>query len=270
VSRAAAARAGARAAVVALAFTLLAPALVHSHANATGSRWRPDVASARHYAKSRAGDVSFSVVDLDGHARGLHAGRNAPLASVFKTLLLAVYLEQRSVRDRELHRGERELLGPMIRRSDDDAASAVNAMLGAGPLERLSHRAHLGSFSYVPSPWGLSSDDPRDLARFMYRLDRWIPARHEAYARRLLASVKPSQRWGVGQVKPRGWALYFKGGWGSGTGWVNHQIALLERGDCSVSLALFTRSSPSHDYASETLKGLAKRLLDGLRRRSGC
>ena len=26
---------------------------------------------------------------------------------------------------------------------------------------------------------------------------------------------------------PPGWHLYFKGGWGSGTGWVDHQTALL-------------------------------------------
>ncbi len=184
-------------------------------------------------------------------------------------ILLAAYLNQPSVQDRPLHRDERELLGPMIRSSDDAAASRVNAMLGAGPIEELARDAHLGSFDYEASPWGLSSDDPSDLARFMYRLDRWIPKRHEAYARRLLSSITPSQRWGVGEAKPRGWDLYFKGGWGSGTGWVNHQIALLERGRCRVSLALFTRNSPSHDYASETLRGLAARLTSGLRR-AGC
>jgi hypothetical protein len=30
--------------------------------------------------------------------------------------------------------------------------------------------------------------------------------------------VIPSQRWGVGRVRPRGWSIYFKGGWGAGTG----------------------------------------------------
>jgi hypothetical protein len=34
----------------------------------------------------------------------------------------------------------------------------------------------------------------------------------------LLRTVVPSQRWGVARVRPDGWRLYFKGGWGSGSG----------------------------------------------------
>lgn len=29
----------------------------------------------------------------------------------------------------------------------------------------------------------------------------------------------------IALVRPLGWRLYFKGGWGSGTGWVDHQVA---------------------------------------------
>ena len=38
-----------------------------------------------------------------------------------------------------------------------------------------------------------------------------------------------AQRWGIGRVDVDGFRLYFTGGWGSGTGRVEHQVALLTR-----------------------------------------
>jgi hypothetical protein len=77
----------------------------------------------------------------------------------------------------------------------------------------------------------------------------------------LLASITPSQRWGIGEVAPRGWHLYFKGGWGSGTGLMDHQVVLLTRGCARVSLAVLTMYDGSHDYGKATLKGIFQRLL---------
>jgi hypothetical protein len=85
---------------------------------------------------------------------------------------------------------------------------------------------------------------------------------------RLLGSIVPSQRWGIADARPAGWALYFKGGWGSGTGWVDHQVALLKRGRRRIAVAILIRSSPRHAYGKETLRGVARRLLRGLRRGS--
>ena len=65
-------------------------------------------------------------------------------------------------------------------------------------------------------------------------------------------------------VRPPGWRLYFKGGWGSGTGWVDHQVALRTRGDERVSVAILTYLYERHQYGKETLRGIAERLLRGL------
>ena len=73
-----------------------------------------------------------------------------------------------------------------------------------------------------------------------------------------------TQRWGIAQVQPSGWRLYFKGGWGSGTGWVDHQVALLTRGDQRVSVAILTYHDGTHAYGLATLRGIAARLLRGL------
>lgn len=116
--------------------------------------------------------------------------------------------------------------------------------------------------------WGSSLTTARDQTRLFLAYDRLLPRRHRAYALGLLRQIAPSQRWGVARAVPRGWTLRFKGGWGSGRGLVDHQVALLTRGRERVSVAVFTLASPSHAYAIETLRGVFRRLLAPERRAS--
>jgi Beta-lactamase enzyme family len=225
--------------------------------------WHPHIRAAADYAASRAGGISFGV-RTDRRLHGVAVERVVPSASVVKAMLLVAYLRRPGVRDRDLTAGERALLGPMIRRSDNSAASQVCNIVGTGGLERLAARVHMHRF-HATRPWGLSSINVADQTRFFLHLDRWVPRRHRRYALGLLGSIVPSQRWGIARVRPRGWALYFKGGWGSGTGWADHQVALLRRGERRLSVAILITSSPSHEYGKETLRGIAARLLRGLR-----
>ena len=114
--------------------------------------------------------------------------------------------------------------------------------------------------------WGRSRIPASDQARFFQRIDRLLPRRHHVHAMVLLRTIVASQRWGIGRVRPAGWRLYFKGGWGSGTGLVDHQVALLQRGGRRISIAILTAGNPSHDYGKRTLRGIAARLLRGLTR----
>jgi Beta-lactamase enzyme family len=123
-------------------------------------------------------------------------------------MLLVAYLRGSGVRDRALRRGERALLGPMIRRSDNAAASHVCDIVGMTGLGRLARRAHMRRF-HATRPWGLSTIDVADLTRFFLRIDRYLPRRHRRYAMQLLGSIVPSQRWGIARVRRRGWALYY-------------------------------------------------------------
>jgi Beta-lactamase enzyme family len=228
-------------------------------------RWEPGVEHAKRYAKRRTGDIRFAVIDPDGRLQHFHGGRTAPAASVFKAMLLATYLRQSSVRDRRLRAEDKRLLRPMIVRSDNETATRVRDIVGKRAIERLARHAGMRHFKYS-STWGLSRTAPTDQARFFHTYDRHVPARHERYARRLLASIVSWQRWGIAQARPDGWKLYFKGGWGVGSGRVNHQVAFLERRGERVSLAIFTEYSRSHGYGTRTIEGVAKRLLKGLPR----
>jgi hypothetical protein len=242
---------------------LLTVALVAALAPPASGAWHAHVREAREYAAARAGEISFGVRTRRG-LRGVGVVRGVPSASVVKAMLLVAYLRRPEVRERALRPAERALLGPMIRRSDNAAASQVCNIVGTAGLARLARRVHMTHF-HATRPWGLSTIDVADQTRFFLGIDRRVPVRHRRYAMRLLGSIVPSQRWGIARERPRGWALYFKGGWGSGTGWADHQVALLRRGRRRLSVAILITSSPSHEYAKETLRGIAARLLRGLR-----
>jgi hypothetical protein len=151
----------------------------------------------------------------------------------------------------------------MIRRSDSVAATRVRDIVGRARVERVAHVSGMRDFRYR-AIWGESRTSPRDQVRFMYHLPSYIPGRHRAYARYLLSHIVHSQRWGIGRVAPRGWRLFFKGGWGSGTGRVDHQVALLTRDGHHVAVAIFTQFDPDHRYGERTERGVAVRLLGGL------
>ena len=225
--------------------------------------WRPDVPATVRYAGQRQGEISFAVVDEEGRMDGHSVAGTAPMASVFKVMLMVTYLRQESVRNRDLRAADRDLLAPMIRWSDNAAATRIRNIVGAEAIYRLARDAHMRDFR-LHSTWGLSRTSARDQAPFLFELERFIPDRHVAYARRLLSTIVKGQRWGIPKAAPDGWEVFFKGGWGSGTGAVTHQVAFLESGERRVALAIFTEGSPSHAYGTRTVRGVATRLLRGL------
>jgi hypothetical protein len=228
-------------------------------------RWQANVSAAARYAESRGGVESFAVVTERGRLLGRYKERAYPSASVLKAMLMVAYLNRPAVRGRDLTGGERSLLEPMIRWSANEPATYFVRLLRHEPLNRLAARAGMKRFRLVISPWGRSEITAEDQARFFARIDLLTPPRHRAYARRLLATVVASQRWGIPPAKPPRWRIFLKGGWGLGTGWVTHQVALLERGERRVAVAILTRRNRNHEYGTETIRGIATRLLRGLR-----
>ena len=214
-------------------------------------------------ASHRHGTIAFAVRTESG-TWGWHASRTFPSASVLKAMLIVAYLGLPSVRERPLGPRDRTLLAPMIRRSDNAAAGRVLGLVGPDRLRALAHLAGMRRFTPVTGIWGLSRIDAADQARYLLHIDALVAPRHRPYAMHPLNTITPPQRWGIARVRPPGRRLYFKGGRGSGTGWVDHQVALLTRGDERVSVAILTYLDGSHPYGKETLRGIAQRLLQGL------
>jgi hypothetical protein len=228
------------------------------------AEWQPDVRAAITYAHTRAGVVSFAL-RTEHLAWGWRATRTVPSASVLKAMLLVAYLDDPRVRNRPLDADDHRLIDPMIERSDNAAATSVLGFVGSREVYGVAQRAGMRRFTLDPDIWGLSRIDAADQARFFLHIDSDVVARHRATAMHLLASVIPSQRWGIGRLRLPGWQLYFKGGWGAGTGEVEHQVVLLRRGPVRLALAVLITESPSHAYAKQTLQGVFAALLRHLR-----
>ena len=224
--------------------------------------WTPGLRPANAYADTRPGTVAFAV-RTERRVWGRDLDRPVQGASVVKALLLVAYLRSPDVRGRPLRRAERHLLSPMVRWSNNDNASEIVTRLGAAHVNAVARRGGMPSFR-LESWWGSSLITAREQTRFFLNVDALVPARHREYAMELLRTVVHTQRWGVAEVAPRGWTLYFKGGWGSGRGLVDHQVALLRRGQERVSVAILTTVAGTHRDGKATLRGVARRLLRGL------
>ncbi|HEX7299770.1 MAG TPA: serine hydrolase [Solirubrobacteraceae bacterium] len=240
---------------------LIAALAVPAAAPAAG--WVPHVREAVAYAQTRKGEVRFAVRTEHG-LWGYRRTSPVHSASVVKALLLVAYLDHPAVRGRPLRPADHALIDPMIRRSDNQAANRVLAFVGARRVQATARRVGMSRFRLNPIVWGGSLIDASDQTRFFLHFEAHVVARHRATALRLLASIVPSQRWGIGKARPDGWRLYFKGGWGAGTGLVDHQVALLVHGSDRVAAAVLTTGNPDHAYGQQTLRGVFARLLRGL------
>jgi hypothetical protein len=218
------------------------------------------IGEAQRWARQRAGTVSFAVAE-GRRIRGVAIHRRYYSASVVKAMLALAVL--RAAGDRALTADERALLWPMIVVSDNDAASAVYARVGAGALYAIARAARMKHFD-VGFNWADALLTAHDQAVLFLRIDRLTPRRHRGYFRKLLASIVSYQRWGIAPVaEERGFHVMFKGGWRTG---IFHQVALLERGGKRIALAVLTRSA-DHGYGRETQSGIAARVLAPLPRR---
>ena len=244
-----------------------APAQPPSHCLVPGTRrtidqlWRPDMTAALAYTRHRRGDIAYAVRTAE-RFYGQRPDHDEWSASVVKAMLLVTYLDLPGVRDRALRPGEMAVLGPMIRVSDNDAGQQIFDTVGQTGLTELARRVGMDHFE-PNQDWGNTGITPRDQTRFFLHIDGFIAPRHRTYAMRLLRSISARDRWGIGELAPPGWKLYFKGGWGYGTGLKDSQVALLTRGCARVSIAVLTTHDGSHAYGKATLKGIFARLLRG-------
>jgi beta-lactamase class A len=219
----------------------------------------PDVRRAAEFAATRGESVSFAVVDSRGRTHGFRARVPYQSASLTKAMLLAAYLDR--VGSQSLDPATRQRLGAMITYSDNDAADAFYATVGDAGLQAVAERAGMRDFRGAGF-WSEAWITARDMARFMSRLEHRALGAHRKFAMRLLAGVVSSQRWGIPEAAGDAWSVWFKGGWRASVGGqLVHQAALLRGGGRKLAIAVLTDAQPTQQYGTETVRGIAARLL---------
>jgi zinc D-Ala-D-Ala dipeptidase len=226
------------------------------------------IRAVRRFLAKRNGINSWSLVDSWGRIHGFAPHRAYVSASLVKAMLLVAYL--RGIGNRMPDTAERASLGPMITESSNDAADTIYYRVGDAGLYGVAKLAHMTHFS-VAGYWGNAQFSADDQARYFNRIDRLAPKRSRRYARGLLCAIVSYQRWGFSRYAGAvGFRTFFKGGWrGTGAGQLVHEAALFERGDTRLSMAVLTDGNPSHEYGTETLRGVAQRVFGRRRRAAG-
>jgi Beta-lactamase enzyme family len=216
------------------------------------------------YARRRGGLVSFAVVDTEGRMRTREGGRLYFSASVVKAMLLVAELRRLAENGLPLDPGTEDVLEAMIAWSDNDAADSIYARVGDPGLVAVAEAARMRRFT-VAGYWGNAQVSAADLAHFFSRVRGLLPRPHRRTGLRLLASVVPSQRWGLPKAAARDrWKVYFKGGWrATGSGELVHQAGWLKGGNRELTVAVLTDAQPSRLYAIHTVRGIADRLVKG-------
>jgi hypothetical protein len=220
-----------------------------------------NIARAGAYLQARNSHSALAVVDSHGDLHGYNLDKQFVSASVIKAMLLVQYLRTHATLSEDM----KDTLTQMITRSNNAAAYKTFGLVGAGGLYSLAGTAgmkHLTVgqnviFSYVTAG---------DQARFFFNMDSYIPSQHRAFAHFLLSHIIDQQSWGIPRVARPSWQVFFKGGWigpKKDPFTLVNQVARLQRGDLTWSMAVLTSGNPGWPYGPVTLEGVAQRLLAG-------
>jgi Beta-lactamase enzyme family len=220
------------------------------------------ITAAKRFLDTRAGSTSFAVVDCRGRLHGVRLHEHFQTASVVKVMMLVAYLQMLHAQHRTLDAAGMSLLYPMIHISDNEAASAVLAIVGERALARVARESGMTDYAPGVGWWAYTQTSAADQARLFFALERLIPRRFYGYARWLLANIEPSQSWGIPPVARPTWQVFFKTGALPSEGLFN-EAARLERRGATFTIAVLTSGDPSMGYGEQTIQGVAAALLAG-------
>jgi beta-lactamase class A len=218
------------------------------------------IVAATRFLDARAGRTSFAVVDSTGRLSGLRMREHFRTASVVKVMMLVAYLRMLDARHRGLRSSDTSLLYPMIHISDNNAASAVLAIVGGAAVARVAGEAGMEDYAPGVGWWAYTQTSAADQARFLFALPRLIPPRFYGYAMYLMSSIEPSQSWGFPPVARPRWRVFFKTGQLPEEGLFN-EVGRLERPGVTFTIAVLTTGDPSMSYGQATVEGVAANLL---------
>jgi beta-lactamase class A len=209
--------------------------------------------------KLDATSPEFSVAVLDKKTGEKYAYRGTEkydTASIVKAQILACMLLKDQDADRDPTSGEMALAKPMIRLSDNNAATSLFQHVGGrSAVTKCNKRLGLTQ-TVVNSSWGLTKTTADDQIRLLSELvDTKGPldsdSRKTAFG--LMSTVDKSQDWGVPSIARSGETAIVKNGWDTrsadGGLWAVNTIGRVtsDDGDVDVSVAVLSHDNRSMD-----------------------
>lgn len=236
----------------------------------------PDAATRKaveKFLKSRPGRASVMVRDLKtGASFGYGRHDRYITASVMKVNILIGLLMRKD-------RFDWGTAGAMIRHSDNGAADSLYRTAGRGPgLGRVDRKLGLEHTVPFPTVWGATQTCAADQVKLLAVLagadagageKPALSASQRAKVLRLMETVTPEQRWGVGAAALKGDKVANKNGWTpvryQGSGWAVHSVGRITGHGHDFLVAVFSAEQPSMGTGVRTVEGLAEIAVGGLR-----
>ncbi|MFF5258793.1 serine hydrolase [Actinomadura viridis] len=227
------------------------------------------------YLARRPGRTGVMITDLrTDESFGAGKGSLFVTASIVKVNILAGLLLNRQRLHRGLSDGERALASRMIRHSDNRAAGALYAKLGLGRgLDRVNRVFALRRTHAHPTIWGGSTSSPADQVRLLRDLaveDSPLNAANRRHVLRLMETVVPGQRWGVGAAALTGDRVAIKNGWvplrNQGHGWAVNSIGRITGHGHDYLVAVCSQGHPTMADGVRTVEHVARTVVAAMRR----
>jgi hypothetical protein len=224
-------------------------------------RYIPDaLAGVAEISSARAGRESVAVYDnVSGETFVLDNGSHY-CASIMKVNILGA-----AARD-GLSEYERQQAIPMIRVSDNNAASQLYSSVG-GPSAVRSWDRSVGMGVTEPGgSWGLTRTTASDQVQLMkqFAFPSSLSDGDRAFAIDQMHQVVASQRWGV-TAGTNGAPVAVKNGWLPYNGsWVVNSIGWVHGNGHDYTIAVLTADAPSMGYAIQSIEEVSTRVYANL------
>jgi beta-lactamase class A len=211
-------------------------------------------------------DFAVAVLDRKTGERYAYRGsKTYDTASVVKVQVLACLLLKAQAADRDLSANELALAQRMIRNSDNDATTALFGQLGqVSGVSRSNKRLGLKQ-TKVNTAWGLTRTTVNDQVRLLAELvDGKSPldADSRTFAKGLMTTVAPDQRWGVSAAATADETIALKNGWDTRSAdsgrWVVNSVGRITGDESDVSLAVLSRGHASQADGIAVVEKVAK------------
>jgi 3D (Asp-Asp-Asp) domain-containing protein len=230
-----------------------------------------NVAAAQDVARQVTGQpVGFALVDNTGRVLGSVSpnltNRSASITKAMVLLALTDLAQGRALTD-----AERELAVAMIRRSDNRAANALFARVGAASVNAVARRAGMTNFTLVQRKQtadgyalGYSQISAVDQARLFARIEELAAARHRAFAMAQLESIEGAGRFGILDSGINA-VIRSKGGWRpeSDGGWTVNQAAQVTIGGQTYGFAVVLGRQQTFEAGAAAIASVARAAFSG-------